>query len=152
MSHRIAMIARIQRTRSALIVSMACICITVVLSVVFALPGQAASNGVIIEPGAGDPERGKQLFEKRCTGCHALDQDREGPRLRNVYGRKAGSVPTFKYSSVLKSAQVTWDDASLDKWLTDSESLIPDNDMDFRVPKADERTDIIRFLRVSSGK
>jgi cytochrome c len=44
------------------------------------------------------------------------------------------------------------DDASLDKWLTDSESLIPDNDMDFRVPKADERTDIIRFLRVSSGK
>jgi len=152
MSHRIATAARIQRTKSTLIVSAACFCMVVILSFVAPLSGRAAGNGVIVEAGDGDPERGKQLFEKRCTGCHALDQDREGPRLRNVYGRKAGSVSTFKYSSALKSAEVTWDDASLDKWLTDTGSLVPDNDMDFRVPKADERADIIRFLRVSSGK
>jgi cytochrome c len=47
---------------------------------------------------------------------------------------------------------MTWDDASLNKWLTDTESLIPGNDMSFHVPKADERADIIRFLKVSSGK
>lgn len=152
MSHRIATAARIQRTKSALIVSTACFCVLVILSVVAPLPGRAAGNGVVVDVGAGDPERGKQLFEKRCTGCHALDQDKEGPRLRNIYGRKAGSVSTFKYSGALKAAQVTWDDASLDNWLTDTESLVPDNDMDFRVPKADERADIIRFLRVSSGK
>ncbi len=101
---------------------------------------------------AGDADRGKQLFEKRCTGCHSLDQDKEGPRLRNVYGRTAGSISTFKYSDALKSAHVTWDDISLDKWLTDTESLIPDNDMTFHVPKADERADIIRFLKASAGK
>ncbi len=35
---------------------------------------------------------GKELFEKRCGGCHALDLDKEGPRLRGVYGRKADTV------------------------------------------------------------
>ena len=101
---------------------------------------------------AGDPIRGKDLFEKRCGGCHSLDTDKEGPRLRNVYGRKAGNIASFKYSDALKGAQFTWDQNSLDKWLTNTESVIPDNDMDFHVPKADERSDIIEYLRVSSGK
>ncbi len=46
----------------------------------------------------GDAAQGKLVFERRCTGCHALDADREGPRLGNVYGRKAGSVAGFQYS------------------------------------------------------
>src|ERR1700677_4040975 len=41
---------------------------------------------------------GKELFEKRCGGCHALDRDKEGPRLGGVYGRTAASVSTFLYS------------------------------------------------------
>ena len=98
----------------------------------------------------GNPTRGKELFEKRCGGCHSLESDKEGPRLRDVYGRRAGSIPTFKYSDALKSARYTWDAATLDRWLTNTESVVPDNDMDFHVPKADERADIIEFLRVSS--
>src|SRR6201987_1103634 len=49
-------------------------------------------------------DRGKQLFEKRCTGCHSLDQDKEGPRLRGVYGRQTGQISSFKYSTALQSA------------------------------------------------
>ena len=56
----------------------------------------------------GDGDRGKQLFEKRCTGCHSLDQDKEGPRLRGVYGRQAGKVSGFQYSAALQSSFVTW--------------------------------------------
>jgi cytochrome c len=109
-----------------------------------------ASSG---SPPVGDATTpGKVLFEKRCAGCHSLDQDREGPRLRNVYGAKAGSTPTFKYSSALKSSNITWTDESLNKWLTDPNSLAPDNDMEFHVPKPDERADIIRFLKAASGK
>jgi cytochrome c len=100
----------------------------------------------------GDPSRGKELFVKRCGGCHSLDGDKEGPRLGNVFGRKAGTISTFKYSDALKSAQIVWDEALLNKWLIDTDSVVPDNDMDFHVPKADERADIIQFLRVSSGK
>jgi cytochrome c len=100
----------------------------------------------------GDAQRGEQLFQKRCGGCHSLDKNKEGPQLRHVYGRKAGSVPNFQYSKALKSAGITWDDTSLDKWLTNTDSVAPDNDMAFHVPKADERADIIRYLKMLSEK
>jgi cytochrome c len=99
----------------------------------------------------GNP-RGKEVFERRCGGCHSLDNDKEGPRLRAVYGRPAGSVATFKYSEGLKRAHVTWDAESLDKWLSDPDKLIPDNDMGFHVEKADERRDVIAYLKALSGK
>ena len=90
---------------------------------------------------------GQALFEKRCTGCHAVDADHEGPRLRGVFGNHAGSVKTFKYSKALQEGKVTWDEATLDKWLTDPDSVAPNNDMSFRVPKQDERTAIIQYLK-----
>jgi cytochrome c len=102
--------------------------------------------------GLPDAEHGKQLFERRCGGCHSLDADQTGPRLRTVYGRKAGSIPAFRYSAALRSAGFTWDDGALDKWLTDPDSLIPGNEMDFSVPKPEERAAIIRFLRLCSEK
>ena len=98
----------------------------------------------------GDADRGKTLFEKRCTGCHSLDLDKEGPRLRGVYGRNAGTVASFEYSDALKKTHIVWDDATLDKWLTDTDALIPGNDMAFHVPKPEERTDIIAFLRAAA--
>ncbi len=99
-----------------------------------------------------DIERGRALFEKRCTGCHSLDQDKEGPRLRGVYGRRAGTIASFEYSDALKNAHIVWYDATLDKWLTDTDALIPGSDMAFHVPKPEERAGIIRFLRALSDK
>lgn len=90
---------------------------------------------------------GKALFERRCAGCHALEADHEGPRLKGVVGRRASSVPSFEYSQALRGAKLTWDAATLDKWLTDPEAVVPGNDMTFRVPKADERAAIIAYLR-----
>jgi cytochrome c2 len=40
----------------------------------------------------GDAIAGRTAFEKRCGGCHALDHDKEGPRLAGVVGRKAGGI------------------------------------------------------------
>jgi cytochrome c len=95
---------------------------------------------------------GKELFERRCGGCHALDRDKEGPHLRGVYGRVAGSLDSFKYSDALKKSKITWTDERLDKWLTDTEKLVPDNDMTFHVEKPDERSEIIAYLKQNSGK
>lgn len=92
-------------------------------------------------------QNGQALFETRCSGCHALDADREGPRLRGVVGRAAGSVKTFQYSKALKNSKHTWDETTLDKWLSDPESVVPDNDMSFRLPKQEERTAIISYLK-----
>ena len=90
---------------------------------------------------------GQALFQKRCSGCHALDADHEGPRLRGVVGRAAGTVKTFQYSEALKNAKHVWDEANLNKWLTDPESVVPDNDMSFQVPNKEERTAIIAYLK-----
>lgn len=99
-----------------------------------------------------DADRGHQLFDRRCGGCHSLDKDKEGPRLRGVYGRKAGTVSSFKYSDAVTKSGVSWDDASLDKWLTDPDKFIPDADMDFHLEKADERADVIAYLKQLSTK
>lgn len=97
--------------------------------------------------GPGDAARGKTVFEKRCTGCHAMEGDREGPRLAGVFGRKAGSVPGFDYSAGLKNSGITWNEATLEKWLSDPDSLVKDTTMDFHVPKAQERSDLVAYFK-----
>jgi len=99
-----------------------------------------------------DAQAGQALFEKRCAGCHGLDGAKEGPPLRTVYGRKAGTAAGFEYSEALKNSRIVWDDATLNQWLTSTESLVRDNDMDFAVPKPEERAEIIQYLKESSGK
>jgi cytochrome c len=96
-------------------------------------------------------KHGKELFDKRCGGCHALDRDKEGPRLGGVYGRAAGAISSFQYSGPLQKSKIMWTDETLDKWLTDPEKMVPDSDMAFHVESADERREIISFLK-GSGK
>ncbi len=98
----------------------------------------------------GDPVRGKEVFEKRCTGCHAMETDREGPHLRGVYGRTSGTVPGFSYSQALVDAHIVWDEKSLEQWLTDPDTLVPNNNMEFHVPKPQERRDLVQYLKQSS--
>jgi len=100
----------------------------------------------------GDPARGKALFEKRCTGCHALTQNGEGPQLKGVYGRASGTVVNFAHSPALKKAHIVWDETSLEKWLTDPDAFIPGNDMDFLVSKPQERRDLISYLKQTSAR
>jgi cytochrome c len=97
--------------------------------------------------GAGEVERGAALYERRCGACHALDANRVGPRHRGLYGRQAGSLSDYDYSPALRDAALIWDAAALDRWLSDPEALIPGQRMGFRLGKADERRDIIAYLR-----
>jgi cytochrome c len=109
--------------------------------------GKNAGGSEAALDGVGDAVHGKTVFEKRCTGCHAMDADREGPRLRGVFGRKAGSVEGFTYSAGLKGSGITWTDATLEKWLSDPDLVVKDNNMSFSVPKAEERRDLIAYLK-----
>ena len=102
--------------------------------------------------GEGDPVRGKDLFERRCIGCHSLTQNREGPSLHGVYGRASASVEDFGYSSALKTAHVVWDETTLEKWLTDPDEVVRGSNMDFHVGRPQERKDLISYLRKEAGK
>jgi cytochrome c2 len=125
-------------TRRLLPTVIGCLTVGIALFSTFAVPRRAQAE---------NDERGKDVFERRCSGCHALDKDKEGPRLRGVYGRVSGSVAAFHYSDALKAAHITWSDATLEKWLADPEKLVPNNDMAFLLPQAEERQAVIAYLK-----
>jgi len=114
---------------------------TLLVSAVLTSPGQAQVSG-----------KGKDTFDKRCAGCHAMDRDKEGPRLGGVYGRTAASIASFQYSPALQKSKIKWTDETLEKWLTDPEKLVPDNDMAFHVESAEERRAIIGYLKQLATK
>lgn len=101
----------------------------------------------------GDPMRGERDF-RACTPCHSLEPDRNmtGPSLANLWGRKAASLPSFeRYSDALKSSGITWDDRSLNAWLTDPQRMVPGNDMPFEgIKDAGVRADLLAFLKEAS--
>ena len=103
--------------------------------------GPARAGGL-----AGDPARGKQLYEAR-TDCHSLDKNDVGPRHRGVFGRKAGSFPDYSYSEALKSSNIVWNEETLDRWLTDPQALVPGARMYFRLDNAQDRADVIAYLK-----
>ncbi|MBN9662636.1 MAG: c-type cytochrome [Acidobacteria bacterium] len=112
------------------------------------------ASGLVALWGAGNPASGpgREVFEKRCTGCHSLDGVKVGPPLRGIFGRRAAAYGSFPYSAALQKSALTWNEATLERWLTDPESLVPDNDMAFRMSRAEERTAIIEYLKQLSEK
>jgi|SRR5690349_4245379 cytochrome c len=99
--------------------------------------------------GAGDAKRGAQLF-RQCMACHSVEEGEHmtGPSLAHVWHRKAGTVEGFtRYSDALKHANVTWDEATLDKWLADPQRFIPGTSMTFAgLKQPRERQDLAAYL------
>ena len=101
---------------------------------------------------AADAARGEELYESRCIGCHSLDANRIGPAHRGVVGRRVGTAPDFDYSPALKASTIVWDEATIARWLTDPQALIPGQRMNFRVALPEDRADIAAYLKRESGK
>ena len=80
----------------------------------------------------GDAQRGAQVFNQ-CKICHSLEAGKNmlGPSLHGLIGRKSGSVPGFAYSSAMKNSNVTWNDDTLSKYLSDPKAFIPGDKMAF---------------------
>lgn len=100
---------------------------------------------------AQDAEAGKSVFNK-CRACHSLDAGKNmvGPSLHGVVGRKAGEVAGFNYSDALKGSGKTWDDATLDAYITDPKAAIPGNKMVFVGIKDEaDRKNLIAFLKTA---
>lgn len=100
---------------------------------------------------AGDAMRGQTLYETTCIACHSLDANRVGPMHKGVYGRKAGSVADYDYSDAVKKAKITWGEKTLNQWLANPEKLIPGQKMGFSVAAAQDRADIIAYLKAQSS-
>jgi cytochrome c len=93
----------------------------------------------------GDAARGKNLYQG-CQACHSIEDNDLGPRHRGVVGRHAGSVEDYNYSQALKNSSLTWDAATLDRWLTNPSVLVPGTKMYFKLDDPQARADIIAYL------
>ncbi len=102
----------------------------------------------------GDAERGKKLFGK-CSGCHQIGagaQNRIGPHLNGIFGRKAATVSEdFAYSKGLKRAGadgLVWTLVKLDAYLENPKALVTGTRMSFRgLPDQQDRYDVLAYMR-----
>lgn len=94
-----------------------------------------------------DTQRGKALYRERCMACHSLAYNGVGPAHKGVFGRRAGTAPGYDYSPALKASGLVWTAQNLDKWLSNPEALVPGQKMGFSVPDAEERAELINYLK-----
>jgi cytochrome c len=110
----------------------------------------AMLGGVLCVPArAADADAGQAVFKTQCGICHSVVQDKNmvGPSLFGIVGRKSGSVEGFHYSAANKNAGITWDAATLDKYLTAPREVVPGTIMTYLGLKDDaKRADVIAYL------
>lgn len=99
-----------------------------------------------------DPAAAEAQFKKSCGTCHVAAADgapRQGPNLFGVVGRQAGTVAGFKYSPAFAagSGGIVWDEATLDRWLADPQSVIPGAVMPYKQADPDKRRLVIEYLK-----
>jgi cytochrome c len=105
--------------------------------------------------GGETPNVGPEAFNNNCRTCHSAKEgdNRLGPSLDKIVGRKAGTAPGYSnYSQGLKSSGITWDEATLDKFITNPDAVVPNNNMKPFKGVSDEavRAKIIAFLKSHS--
>jgi cytochrome c len=92
-------------------------------------------------------------FHKSCGTCHTVEANappRQGPNLRDVIGRKAGTLAGFSYSDALKAAGaggLVWNEQNLDRWITDAGRFIPGVNMMYRQADPGKRRLVIEYLK-----
>jgi cytochrome c len=103
----------------------------------------------------GNANRGQRVFGA-CAACHSLqpDQNMTGPTLFDLWGRQAGSLPSFnRYSSALKAANIVWNDKTISDWIAEPQHLVPGNEMTFAgIKDAQQRADLLAFLKEATKK
>lgn len=97
----------------------------------------------------------QQVFNNACRTCHTIreDDNRLGPSLFNIVGRKAGSLPSYDYSSAMKNAGFVWDEAKLARFIANPDEVVPGNRMQPYGGLGSEDTEkVIAFLRSMSPR
>jgi cytochrome c len=98
-----------------------------------------------------ESDEGKVAFNNACRTCHSFKagDNRLGPTMHGVVGRKAGTVEGFAFSPSMKNSGITWDEANLDKFIANPEAVVSGNGMKpfGGIADAGERTKIVNYLK-----
>ena len=96
-------------------------------------------------------DAGQVSYNNACRTCHSFkpDDNRLGPTLHGIVGRKAGSIEGFAFSPSMKASGITWDEATLDKFISDPNAVVSGNKMQpyGGIADAGERKKIVDYLK-----
>lgn len=112
----------------------------------------AAATPVSYASLTGDATKGEKVFAQ-CKACHVVEagQNRVGPSLAGLVGRKAGSIEGFSYSAANKGSGVTWDEETLFTYLEAPQKFMPGTKMAFAgLKNPQDRADVIAYLKTKS--
>jgi cytochrome c len=102
------------------------------------------------EPARANAESGQQTYNNACRTCHTTKEgdNRLGPNLHNIIGRKAGSLTNYGYSSAMKNADFVWDREKLDRFIAKPDEVVPGHSMKpyGGLASAEDRGKVIAFL------
>ena len=95
--------------------------------------------------------RGAEVF-RACAVCHTLkpdDENRAGPTLHGVFGRKAGTAAGYRYSEAFKNLDIVWTPETVAKLFeVGPQTYTPGTKMpEQTVGDAADREALIDFLR-----
>ena len=103
-------------------------------------PAAAATQAAVTPP---------TVFNQ-CAACHSTERGENGigPSLAGVFGRRSGTLPGFEYSQAMKEAGLAWNQANLDRYLTDPRGVVPGTTMAYNgVKDAAQRQAVINYLK-----
>jgi cytochrome c len=102
---------------------------------------------------AQDAAAGQRVFNQ-CRACHVIENNGRngvGPNLHGVVGRRAASIPNFRYSANMRSlgeGGLVWTPENLDRYLRNPKDLVPQGIMSFAGIRDDQqRADVIAYLQ-----
>lgn len=101
-------------------------------------------------PTAVAAQEGDVVFRRQCSTCHATQagQNKIGPSMSGIVGRKAAEVPGFQYSDAMKGSNITWTDDVLAKYIADPKAVVPGGKMVFAgLKKAEDVQAVIEYMK-----
>jgi glucose/arabinose dehydrogenase/cytochrome c2 len=98
-----------------------------------------------------DANAGKIYFHQQCALCHSAQPGdnggAQGPNLDGVVGRHAASDPQFGYTKALQASNLTWDPATLDRFLKSPTTVVSGSAMVIAIPQDDDRANVIAYFQ-----
>jgi cytochrome c2 len=100
---------------------------------------------------AADVGAGRTFFREQCLSCHSAEDNdhggEQGPDLHGLFGRRAGGNPFFRYTPAMKNAKLTWDAATLERFLASPTTVLPGSSMVAAVMTEGDRANVIAYFR-----
>lgn len=113
----------------------------------------SAPSSIAQQPASDDAAQ--QAFNNSCRTCHSVKEgdNRLGPNLNKIVGRKAGSLPNYNYSSSMKEAGFVWDHDKLTRFMVKPDEVVSGNKMQpYGGISADEAAKVVAYLQVAGGQ